>query len=499
MANSRPGVYVNERLLPAPITVQGTADAAGAVVGEFAKGPESVTRVTSWYEFTEKFGEYNAAYPATFGVGQFFTNGGSELYVRRVLAADAVAANAAIAEAAGGADVGTITAKNRGANGNNIRFEFSPSNQSGLFDLSVFLEGGASSADSDETNDQLAESYINLDLSDSGSADYIVTVVNQASTLIEVEITNGGSPATTRTPLVTGSNGTAPSASDYSNTLSDFTAVDRPFVVFAPMLNSKLSLADAKTVQGALVSWAKSNNSFAVLETASGLTVNEALTDASSYEATSYAGVYYPHLYMPDPLGRSSSALRLVGPAGGVAGMILYTDKQQGPYKAPAGIRANVRGAVALEKAFTTAELDSMNTATSPVNPIRNLPGSGIVVMGARTLLQDGTANKYINMRRSLIYIRKRLSDLAQFAIFRNNDERLWRELRTTFTIFLNNYWSQGGLRGATSEQAFFVKVDQQNNPNSAIQNGEVNIQVGVALQYPAEFITIDLSQQTAA
>jgi hypothetical protein len=36
MTYGRPGVYVNERLLPAPITTVGTANAAGAAIGAFA-------------------------------------------------------------------------------------------------------------------------------------------------------------------------------------------------------------------------------------------------------------------------------------------------------------------------------------------------------------------------------------------------------------------------------------------------------------------------------
>jgi phage tail sheath protein FI len=139
-----------------------------------------------------------------------------------------------------------------------------------------------------------------------------------------------------------------------------------------------------------------------------------------------------------------------------------------------------------------------MNSSSAPVNAIRALPGAGISVMGARTLLQDGTANKYVNMRRSLIYIRKKLNDLTQFALFENNDEKLWERINTAITGFLNEYRNQGGLRGGTPAAAFFVKCDAENNPDNLIAQGEVNIEVGVALQYPAEFVIITLSQKTA-
>jgi phage tail sheath protein FI len=132
------------------------------------------------------------------------------------------------------------------------------------------------------------------------------------------------------------------------------------------------------------------------------------------------------------------------------------------------------------------------------VNAIRNVPGAGVVVMGARTLKQDGTANRYINMRRSLTYIQKRLNDLASFAVFENNTEVLWSRLITVLGVFLNDYRNQGGLRGTTTADSFYIKCDEQNNPSSAIQAGEVHIEVGVALEYPAEFVVINLSQKTA-
>jgi phage tail sheath protein FI len=119
--------------------------------------------------------------------------------------------------------------------------------------------------------------------------------------------------------------------------------------------------------------------------------------------------------------------------------------------------------------------------------------------MGGRTLLQDGTANRYVNMRRSLIYIRKSLRDLTQFAVFENNGERLWAQLRTSISVFLTGYLNQGGLRGAVPAQAFYVKCDAENNSDADIANGEVHIEVGVALQYPAEFVVITLTQSTAA
>ena len=498
MAYGRPGVYVSERLLPAPIAVTGTANAAGAVVGAFAQGPQTVTLVTSWYDFVKKFGGYNASFQATFGVGAFFQNGGSELYVKRVLSTDAVAANANIPAATSG-NIGTVTAKNAGAAGNNLRVQF-VAGASGTYTITVYLEGGVSSTDSSDANDLVVEQYSNVVLDDTTSSDYAVTIVNAASEYITLAISdNSTAPGTARIPLTTGANGTAPVAADYVSATSDFGSIDRPLVLFAPEIMAILGAANGKTVQDGLISFATSNNHFAVLDTDDALTPAQAVSYATSIGGYSNAAVYYPNVYISDPLGRSAASLRLVGPAGAMAGMYLFTDRQTGPFKAPAGVRYAVRGVVAPERTFTAAELDTLNSAVTPVNALRSLPGAGVVSMGARTLLQDGTANRYVNMRRSLIYVRKSLEDLTQFALFENNDERLWARLRTAISVFLTGYQNQGGLRGATPAEAFYVKCDTENNPAASIANGEVHIEIGVALQYPAEFVVINLSQKTSA
>ena len=501
MAYSRPGVYISERLLPPVLPSGVTANAAGAVVAPFAQGPETVTLVNSWYEFTKYFGGYNASYPATFQIGSFFSNGGRELYVQRLLAANAVAASRNLTDG-GGATAATVTSKNAGTDGNNLRVVLTAGEVASTYTLTLYKESGVAN---DISDDILLEQYSNIVFDDSASSDYAPTVINIISPNISVSVAGGyaGASITLATyPLTSGSNGTATAATDYTNykaggssVFERFTSLDRPLVLFLPVANALAS--GTVSVFDAASSWAEDSNGFVVLGTDPDLTVANAVSFAGSLADTSNAAVYYPNVYISDPLGRSSGALRKIEPTGAVVGLYLSTDASRGVFKAPAGISTPVLGIVSVEKTFTSTELDTMNASTSPVNPIRQIPGAGLSVMGARTLKQDGTANKYVNMRRSLIYIRKNLKNLTEFALFENNDERLWARINTNLGSFLNEYRNQGGLRGATASQAYFVKCDAENNSDADIANGEVHIQVGVALQYPAEFIVIDLSQKT--
>jgi hypothetical protein len=501
MAYSRPGVYISERLLPAPLTGGVTANAAGAVVAPFAQGPEAVTLVSSWYEFTKNFGGYNVSYPATFQVGSFFANGGRELYVQRLLAANAVAATTNLVDSGSTARV-TVTSKNAGTDGNNLRVVITAGEVASTYTLTLYKESGVAN---DITDDILLEQYSNIIFNDSTSSDFGPTVINIVSPNISVAVIAGyaGQGIVSATyPLTTGSNGTATTSTDYTNykasgasVFERFTSLDRPLVFFLPNVNALAS--GSVSAFDAATSWAEDNNGFVVLGTDPDLTVANAVSFAGSLTDSSNAAVYYPHVYIADPLGRGAGALRKIEPAGAVVGLYLATDASRGVFKAPAGIGSAIQGIISVERSFSSTELDTMNSSTSPVNPIRQIPGAGLSVMGARTLKQDGTANKYVNMRRSLIYIRKNLKNLTEFALFENNEEKLWAQIRTVLNNFLGEYKNQGGLRGTTPTQSYFVKCDAENNSAQQIANGEVHIQVGVALQYPAEFIVIDLSQKT--
>jgi uncharacterized protein len=50
-------------------------------------------------------------------------------------------------------------------------------------------------------------------------------------------------------------------------------------------------------------------------------------------------------------------------------------------------------------------------------------------------------------------------------------------------------------LAGAVAKDAFWVKCDAELNPQSSVDNGIVNVQCGVSIVLPAEFIIISIGQ----
>lgn len=84
---------------------------------------------------------------------------------------------------------------------------------------------------------------------------------------------------------------------------------------------------------------------------------------------------------------------------------------------------------------------------------------------------------------------------MTEFAVFEPNDERLWSSISLKLEKFLSDFWGAGGLRGRTTSEAFYVVCNSTNNTQNEIDNGEVHVEIGVSLLYPAEFIVINVSQ----
>jgi hypothetical protein len=50
-------------------------------------------------------------------------------------------------------------------------------------------------------------------------------------------------------------------------------------------------------------------------------------------------------------------------------------------------------------------------------------------------------------------------------------------------------------LFGKTPEEAFYIKCDEENNTPETIDQGMVNIEIGLAAVKPAEFVVFELTQ----
>lgn len=488
---SRPGIYIQEVELPQVITLADNGTAVGAFVGAFAKGPTSVpVLLSSWSEFTKTFGSLDDAYPTTWAAYNFFANGGRQLYVKRLLGDDSAVAEVTFQDSAGSPDdTLTIRAANAGTWGNDLSAAIVAGGATGRFGVVISYNGN------------VVEKFDDLSISATDSR-YAISMINSTSSYVTAvnENSTTGTPypaVAAATALTGGANGDPLAVGDF--VFDSFDPIDSPLIFNVPDA-VYLSEGNAATIAANLISYCENRGDcFAVVDVPAGRTVAQAKTFATGIASSNgQAAAYFPWLLIPDNLKAAPGATRLQAPGPAMVGQFLATDASRGVFKTPAGYGNRVALAVATERQLTNTELDTLNTGTKPINAIRQIPGAGIIVMGGRTL-NNTTADRYINVKRSIIYVKKEIERLSAFAIFENNSERLWSQIRVALGTFLRNYWQQGGLRGATTDQAYYVKCDETTNTPADILNGVVNIEVGVAIEYPAEFVVIKLGQITGS
>lgn len=491
---TNPGVYVTEKPLRSLPRRGSASQSVAAFFGTASRGPDEATLVSSWADFRTQYGELDSAYNLGFSVYHYFANGGRDAYICRVVASDASAASGTVEYYPEGISASAATlfdfdVNSPGIWGNDITLEVTegvvePSaTQIPTFNLVVKL------------NNAEVERWNEVSV-DPNNNRYLETVVNTYSKFITVAVASVDASVDWAfdTDAVSASGGTEGSTvvdSDYTNALSLLDTVEGVLLLNAPGVTSP-------TVVNAFLAKAEARgNSFVIIDPQADATTVSDIggTVVGSYTTSTYGSVYYPMLKMVDPSKTGPGAIRSTYPGGAVAGAYVRTEVARTVAKAPAGFDIDIRGALGLETVFTSADTGTLYD-TYNVNLFKAVPGAGIVINGARTL-DKSSPGKYIPIRRSLNYLKQALSDSTAFAVFEPNDERLWTRLSVTVSSLLAEFWRAGGLKGKNATQAFYVTCDASNNTEVSVANGEVNIEVGVALQYPAEFVVITISQWT--
>jgi phage tail sheath protein FI len=81
--------------------------------------------------------------------------------------------------------------------------------------------------------------------------------------------------------------------------------------------------------------------------------------------------------------------------------------------------------------------------------------------------------------------------------VFEPNDANTWVKVRAMIENYLTVLWRQGALAGAKPEQAFYVKVGLNITMTAQdILEGYMNVEIGMAVVRPAEFIVLKFSHK---
>jgi phage tail sheath protein FI len=276
-------------------------------------------------------------------------------------------------------------------------------------------------------------------------------------------------------------------------------AVDEVAVVAAP-LPPDVPATALTAVQSALVAHCgRMQDRVAVLDSVRDVTGDNlvASDDDSGIhrpaaDPKGYGAFYFPWVEVADPLGAAGDRVA-VPPSGHVAGIYARSDATRGVHKAP----ANEVVVGALGTRYPVGKVLQGTLNPLGVNCIRGFAGT-VKLYGARTLASDPQGDpewRYVSTRRLVNYLRESIDEGTQWVVFEPNAPDLWSKIRRNVGAFLNSVWATGALLGATPEQAFFVRCDETTNRPEVLEQGQVVIDIGVAIVRPAEFVVFRLSQ----
>ena len=191
-------------------------------------------------------------------------------------------------------------------------------------------------------------------------------------------------------------------------------------------------------------------------------------------ERSSYAALYVPWLNPDAP-----------APASGfVAGVLAGNPVWHVPTSAV------LHGATALAPSLSGSDRDSL--AALGVNALRASRTAGVALGSAQTLAPPAEPEwKYVSIRRLFIFLEQSIDKGIQWAVFEPNAEPLWARLRRSIGAFLETQWRVGAFQGTVVDEAFFVRCDRTTMTQNDIDNGRLNIVVGVAPLRPAEFVIL--------
>ena len=516
-----PGVYVSE--VPSGArSIEGAPTSTTIFVGETERGPIGPTMIKSRTDYERMFGGYfrvrdpESPQPAptrvltAYSVDGFYLNGGTTAYVLRAM-------DPGDEEAPVTAERDSIEASSPGVWGNSVSVAFLPASGGSTERIRIDVV-----YESPRTGESaIVESFDRLS-ADVDDENYVVDVLARSLyirwgaddvVLPDLDIAaspTGGAPEATdiidaAVALDGGVGGGGDlDAADYTLLMADRLAgVDDAALLVATCDALLTDTSYVDHVQ-AFIDFAEARprqDLFFVGDLPRQDDVGDptqatvaTVTAYDSVTRSNFAGLYWPHVVVGDVVGVGRNPTITLPPSGYIAGLFARTDGRRGVWKAPAGTEATLLGTSRLEYQLNDLHSDELNP--EGINALRQIPGAGRVVWGARTTI-PASEWRYVPVRRTAIFLRTSIFNGIQWAVFEPNDEPLWSSLRASIGGFMETQFRNGAFAGRTSREAYFVKVDSETTTEIDQAAGVVNILVGFCPLRPAEFVVVKLSQKT--
>lgn len=183
-------------------------------------------------------------------------------------------------------------------------------------------------------------------------------------------------------------------------------------------------------------------------------------------------------------------------PSAAIAGIYAASDRDRGVWKAPANLSINniVEPSVAIDNPYQS-KLNIDASSGKSINALRSFKGKGTLVWGARTLAGNDNEWRYISVRRFFNTVEESTKQSTLWTVFEPNDANTWVKVRDIIEAYLYQKWRQGALAGQKPEDAFYVRCGLGETMSAQdILIGLMNVEIGMAVVRPAEFIILKFS-----
>ncbi len=191
-----------------------------------------------------------------------------------------------------------------------------------------------------------------------------------------------------------------------------------------------------------------------------------------------------------------ANKLNVAPPSGAMAGIWALNDAQRGVWNAPANFSVNETVAPMVPLTDTQQGEFNVPLNGNAIDILRAMVNRGTVVWGARTLDGNSLDYRYIQVRRTLIYIEQSIKNALEQFVFAANDGGTWATVVATISNFLTQLWQAGGLMGDKASDAFTVKCGVPTTMSGLdVLNGYMIVNVTVQMIHPAEFIELTFTQ----
>ena len=203
---------------------------------------------------------------------------------------------------------------------------------------------------------------------------------------------------------------------------------------------------------------------------------------------TSYGCTFYPWVRVRDDI---SNASLWVPPSVIAIGTFASSEARSELWFAPAGFTRGglSTGAGGFPVLNTTERLrreDRDDLYEVNINPIATFPSEGIVIFGQKTLQVTPSALDRINVRRLLIFLKKRISRIAAGILFDQNVNTTWLRFKTEADKFLGSVQARLGLT------EFKVVLDKSTTTDDLVDRNILYAKIFLKPARAIEFIAID-------